>query len=56
VEVSVNLAALAGFILMYVIFVKLFPIVALSDVRELEERQAEVRLGRARLSSIAGKD
>jgi hypothetical protein len=38
------------------LFVKLFPIVALSDVRELEERQAEVRLGRAQLPSIAGKE
>ncbi|OGR30533.1 MAG: polysulfide reductase [Desulfuromonadales bacterium GWD2_54_10] len=56
VEVSVNLGALAGFALLYTLFAKLFPIVAISDVRELEERQAEVRLGRARLSSIAGKD
>jgi Ni/Fe-hydrogenase subunit HybB-like protein len=56
VETSVNLAALAGFALMYTLFVKLFPIVALSDVRELEERQAEVRLGRAQLPSIAGKE
>jgi molybdopterin-containing oxidoreductase family membrane subunit len=56
VEVSINLAALAGFALLYTLFVKLFPIVALSDVRELEERQALVRLGRARLPSIAGKE
>ncbi len=56
VESSVNLGALAGFMLMYALFVKLFPIVALSDVRELEERQAGVRLGRAQLPSIAGKD
>jgi len=56
VECSVNLGALAGFCLMYALFVKLFPIVALSDVRELEERQAVVRLGRADLPSIAGKE
>jgi len=56
VETTINLAALAGFALMYTLFVKLFPIVALSDVRELEERQAEVALGRARLPSIAGKE
>jgi len=56
VESSVNLGALAGFCLMYALFVKLFPIVALSDVRELEERQAGVRLGRTSLPSIAGKE
>ena len=56
VESSVNLGALAGFILMYALFVKLFPIVALSDVRELEAHQTEVRLGRAQLPSIAGKE
>jgi Ni/Fe-hydrogenase subunit HybB-like protein len=56
VEISVNLGALAGFALMYALFVKLFPIVALSDVRELEERRAEVALGRTRLPSVAGKD
>src|SRR6185369_16800586 len=56
VESAVNLGALAGFALMYTLFVKLFPIVALSDVRELEARQAEVLLGRAKLPSIAGKE
>ena len=56
VEISVNLAALAGFALLYTLFAKFFPIVALSDVRELEARQSEVRLGRARLPSIAGKE
>jgi Ni/Fe-hydrogenase subunit HybB-like protein len=56
VEISVNVAALAGFALLYTLFAKLFPIVALTDVRELEVRQAEVLLGRARLPSIAGKE
>jgi molybdopterin-containing oxidoreductase family membrane subunit len=56
VEVSVNLGALAGFALLYIIFVKLFPIVALTDVRELEVRQADVPLGRRRLPSFAGKE
>jgi Ni/Fe-hydrogenase subunit HybB-like protein len=56
VEISVNLAALAGFALLYTLFAKFFPIVALSDVRELEARQSEVKLGRARLPSIAGKE
>jgi len=56
VEISVNVAALAGFALLYTLFAKLFPIVALTDVRELEVRQADVLLGRARLPSIAGKE
>ena len=56
VEASVNLGALAGFALLYTIFVKLFPIVALTDLRELEVRQADVTLGRKQLPSIAGKE
>ncbi len=56
VETLVNLAALAGFALLFTLFAKFFPIVALSDVRELELREAKVPMGRARLSSIAGKE
>ena len=56
VELSVTAAAFAGFALLYTLFAKLFPMVALSDVRELEARQAVVELGRARLSSIAGEE
>jgi len=56
VEISVTAGAFAGFALLYTLFAKCFPMVAVTDVRELEERQAEVRLGRARLPSIAGKE
>lgn len=56
VEISVNVAAVAGFALLYTLFAKFFPIVAVTDVRELEARQAEVPLGRARVPSIAGKN
>ncbi|MGD0586187.1 MAG: NrfD/PsrC family molybdoenzyme membrane anchor subunit [Oryzomonas sp.] len=56
VELSITVAAFAGFALLYTIFAKLFPMVALSDVRELEARQAQVTLGRAQLPSIAGKE
>jgi Ni/Fe-hydrogenase subunit HybB-like protein len=55
VETSVNAAALAGFALLYTLFAKFFPIVAVSDVREFEVRQAEVQLGRAKVPAIAGK-
>lgn len=55
-EILVNLAALAGFALLFTLFAKFFPIVAISDVRELEVRQAEVPMGRTRLPSIAGKE
>jgi molybdopterin-containing oxidoreductase family membrane subunit len=48
--------AVAIFALLYTIFAKFFPIMAVSDVRELEVRQAHVPLGRAELPSIAGKE
>ncbi len=56
VEISVAVAAFAGFALLYTLFAKLFPIMAVTDVRELEVRQAEVPFGRAKVPSIAGKD
>jgi len=56
VEISINLAALAGFALLFTLFAKFFPIMAISDVRELEARKAEVTLGRARLPSIAEEE
>ncbi|MDA8414589.1 MAG: polysulfide reductase NrfD [Desulfobacteraceae bacterium] len=56
VELSITAAAFAGFALLYAFFVKLFPMVALSDVRELEARSVSVPLGRAELPSIAGKE
>jgi len=56
VELSVTAGAFAGFALLYTLFAKFFPIVAVTDVRELEVRQAEVRLGRAKLPSITTKE
>ena len=56
VEISVNIMAVAIFALLYTIFAKFFPIVAVSDVRELEVRQTHIPLGRAKLPSIAGKE
>jgi len=56
VEISVNIAALAGFALLYTLFAKLFPIVAVTDVRELEVREARVPLGRAELPAVAGEE
>ena len=56
VELSVTAGAFAGFALLYTLFAKCFPMVAVTDVRELEVRQTEVRLGRASLPSIAGRD
>ena len=56
VEISVNLGALAGFALLYTLFAKLFPIVAVTDVRELEVRQAGRPARPAELPSIAGKE
>jgi molybdopterin-containing oxidoreductase family membrane subunit len=56
VEISVNLMAVAIFALLYTIFAKFFPIVAVADVRELEVREGHVPFGRAELPSIAGKE
>jgi molybdopterin-containing oxidoreductase family membrane subunit len=56
VEISVNVAALAGFALLYTLFAKFFPIVAVTDVRELEARKVQVPLGRAELPSITQED
>lgn len=56
VELSITAAAFAGFALLYAFFAKLFPMMALSDVRELEARQVAVPFGRAELPSIAGKE
>jgi molybdopterin-containing oxidoreductase family membrane subunit len=56
VEISVNLMAVAIFALLYTIFAKFFPIMAVTDVRELEVREGHVSFGRAELPSIAGKE
>jgi molybdopterin-containing oxidoreductase family membrane subunit len=56
VEISVNIAALAGFALLFTLFAKCFPIVAVADVRELECRKTGLPLGRASVPSIAGED
>ncbi|HEY6007485.1 MAG TPA: NrfD/PsrC family molybdoenzyme membrane anchor subunit, partial [Geobacteraceae bacterium] len=56
VEISVNIAALAGFALLYTLFAKLFPIVAVTDVRELEVREARIPLGRAEVPAVAGEE
>jgi molybdopterin-containing oxidoreductase family membrane subunit len=56
VEISVNVAAVAAFALLYLLFAKFFPIMAVTDVRELEERRARVSFGRAKVPAIAGDD
>ena len=52
VEISINVAALALFILLYTLFAKFFPIGALTDVRELEARKGRTRLGRSEQPSL----
>jgi len=56
VEISITAAAFAGFALLYTLFAKCFPMVAVTDVRELEVRQTEVPMGRTQVPSIVGKD
>jgi Ni/Fe-hydrogenase subunit HybB-like protein len=56
VEISVNVMALALFALLYSLFAKFFPIVAVTDVRELEARQGQVQLGRAEIPSLTVED
>jgi Ni/Fe-hydrogenase subunit HybB-like protein len=56
VELSITAAAFAGFALMYVLFAKYFPMVALTDVRELGVRHIDVKLGRAEVHSLTGEE
>lgn len=56
VEISINLAVLAGFALLFTLFAKCFPLMALTDVRELEVRQTELPAGRTKVPSLIGKD
>ncbi|GLI39045.1 polysulfide reductase NrfD [Geobacter hydrogenophilus] len=56
VELSVTAGAFAGFALMYTLFAKCFPMVAVTDVRELEAQKSVVRLSRTRLQSSAEKE
>ena len=48
--------ALALFALLYTLFAKFFPIVAATDVRELEVRKVQVPLGRAELPAVTAED
>ncbi|HEX9079515.1 MAG TPA: NrfD/PsrC family molybdoenzyme membrane anchor subunit [Desulfuromonadaceae bacterium] len=56
VELSVMAGAFAGFGLLYTLFAKTFPMVALTDVRELAAREGLIKLGRTSLPSVAGKE
>ncbi|HXY54784.1 MAG TPA: NrfD/PsrC family molybdoenzyme membrane anchor subunit [Nitrospirota bacterium] len=56
VELSVTAGAFAGFTLMYTLFAKFFPMVAVTDVRELGHRHADIRLGRAEVHSITEEE
>ncbi len=56
VELSVTAGAFAGFALMYTLFAKTFPMVALTDVREHESERRLVPVGRTRLPSLIGKE
>ncbi len=56
VELSVTAGAFAGFALMYTLFAKTFPMVAVTDVREHESQKRLISLGRTRLPSLAGKE
>jgi molybdopterin-containing oxidoreductase family membrane subunit len=56
VEMSIAAAAFAAFALLYALFAKFFPIMAVTDVRELEARKAKVPLGRAKLPVVAGDE
>jgi Ni/Fe-hydrogenase subunit HybB-like protein len=56
VELSVTAAAFAGFTLMYTLFAKFFPMVAVTDVRELGVRHTDVRLGRTEVHSLSEEE
>ena len=56
VEISVNVMALALFTLLFTLFAKFFPIVAVTDVRELEVRRQDVPIGRTELPSVTTEE
>ena len=56
VELSITAGAFAGFALMYTLFAKTFPMVAVSDVHEYESQKALIPLGRTRVPSLVGKE
>ena len=47
VEISILIAAFAGFGLLYTVFSKFFPIVSINDMLEGEHHRTHVRVGRA---------
>jgi len=56
VEISITVAAFALFALLYTLFGKLFPLVAISDVREMNVLQRELPLGRTRVTTRIEED
>jgi len=56
VELSVTAAAFAGFTLMYTLFAKFFPMVAVTDVRELGVRHTDIKLGRTKVHSLSEEE
>ncbi|MDR3579965.1 MAG: polysulfide reductase NrfD [Oryzomonas sp.] len=56
VELSITAGAFAGFALMYTLFAKTFPMVAMTDVHEYESQKALMLLGRTRVPSLVGKE
>jgi molybdopterin-containing oxidoreductase family membrane subunit len=56
VEISVTAGAFAGFSLMYTLFAKTFPMVAVTDVREHESQKGLMPLGRTRVPSLVEKE
>jgi hypothetical protein len=57
VELTVMAAAFSGFALLYMLFAKFFPIMAITDVREETEalRDTAVR-GRTRLTTLVDEE
>jgi len=56
VELSITAAAFAGFALLYTVFAKCFPMVAVTDVRELETLRKEVAFGRSKIPSVTEEE
>ena len=56
VELSVTAAAFCGFTLMYTLFAKFFPMVAVTDVRELGVRHSDIKLGRTEVHALSEEE
>ncbi|MBI4210151.1 MAG: hypothetical protein HY544_01420, partial [Candidatus Diapherotrites archaeon] len=56
VEISITAAALAGFMLLFALFSKIFPIISMWEVREGEHVETQTEVPGTKTTSISGEN